>query len=93
MLKLVLCILCAFVIGLTTLQLRQQELELRHLAAAMEKKIESQQARLWNQQVQIACYTAPNALTTTVGHDLDLVPEAPIPPEVADWIGMNDIAE
>ncbi len=76
MLKLLLCLGCSVTIAVTMLQLRQQELELRHRAARLQEQIEAQQTKLWNQQLQIAIYTAPNALTKTLAqHNLDLVPE------------------
>ena len=60
------------------LQLRQQRLELNHQANRLHNQIEAQQAKLWNQQLQIAVYTAPNAISQTVGeHDLKLVPQSP----------------
>jgi hypothetical protein len=60
------------------LHLRQQRLELNHQANLLHNQIEAQQARLWNQQLQIAVYTAPNAISKTVGdHALRLVPQSP----------------
>jgi len=42
---------------------------------------------LWNQQLQIAVYTAPNAITQTVStHDLKMVPQAPLPRQKGRWI-------
>jgi hypothetical protein len=76
MLKLLLCLGCALAIAVAMLELRQQELELKHRAAKLQEEIEGQQAKLWSQQLQIAIYTAPNALTKTVSqHELDLVHE------------------
>ena len=85
--KLLLCLFGAFAIGVATLQLRQQNLELRHRAATLHQKIESQQAKLWTQQLQIAVYTAPNAIPNTVAqHRLELVPQANLPESAGRWI-------
>ena len=66
MLKLMLCLVCAFVIGTITLQLRQQELELRHQATELHEKIQAKQSKLWGQQVEIAIYTSPNAIAKSL---------------------------
>jgi len=72
------------------LQLRQQELELRHQAADLQQKIQNHQARLWQQQLEIAVYTAPNAVTKIVQEqDLKLVPEAALPLQAGDWVGVS----
>ena len=79
MVKLLICLLAAFALGVMTLQLRQQRLELNYKINQLHRQIESGQAKLWNQQLQIAVYTAPNAIAKTVGdHDLHLVPRAPV---------------
>ena len=87
MIKLLLFFVCVMVIGVATLQMRQQELELKHRAAALQGRIESQQAKLWSQQLQIAAATGPNAIRQTVGKDLELVPEHEVPIHTATWIG------
>lgn len=75
MIKLLVCILCALGIAVMVLQLRQQRLELNYKISRLHQQIEAHQARLWNQQLQIATYTAPNAIQHTVSnHDLKLVP-------------------
>jgi len=72
------------------LQLRQQELELRHQAADLQLKIQNHQAKLWQQQLEIAVYTAPNAVTKIVQEqNLKLVPEASLPLPAADWVGSS----
>lgn len=87
MIKLLLFVLCVFVMAAATLQLRQQELQLRHRAANLQQKIQGMQARLWEQQVMIARETAPNALTQTLGgHDLSLRPAGKLPDKAANWI-------
>ena len=87
MLKLVLCLVCAVAIAVVMLHLRQQRLELDHQANLLHNQIEAQQAKLWNQQLQIAVYTAPNAITKTVGdHSLKLVPRSPVQARQTSWI-------
>jgi cell division protein FtsL len=91
MLKLLLCLLCSVLLAVLLLHLRQQRLELNHDANTPHNQIESQQARLWNQQLQIAVYTAPNAISKTVGEQqLKLVPQTPAPASIANWIQMRN---
>jgi hypothetical protein len=57
------------------LNLRHQELELRHQNAELHDHIKNQQAKLWSQQLQISEFTAPNAINATVkGQKIDMVP-------------------
>ena len=57
------------------LQLRQQKLELNAQINKLHNQIEATQAKLWNQQLQIAMYTAPNAIAETVQtQELKMVP-------------------
>jgi len=75
------------VMAVVMLQLRQQELELRHQAADLQIKIQNHQAKLWQQQLEIAVYTAPNTVTKFVQQqDLKLVPEAQLPAAAGDWV-------
>ncbi len=75
--------------AVAVLQLRQQELEQRHQAATLQQKVQAHQAKLWQQQLEISVYTAPNAVTRTVEfHDLKLVPEASLPLPAGDWLGV-----
>ena len=67
MLKLLICIACSAVLGACMLQLRQQRLELNFQTNRLHNQIEHTQSKLWNQQLQIAVYTAPNAISETVG--------------------------
>ena len=78
MLKLLLCLSSAMLLAVLMLQLRQQKLELNHQANKLHNQIEAQQAKLWNQQLQIAVYTAPNAISQTVGNQ-KLNMTSPIP--------------
>jgi cell division protein FtsL len=87
MLKLVLCLISALLVAVLVLQLRQQRLEINHQALEYHNEIEAQQAKLWNQQLQIAVFTAPNAIAQTVGdQDLHMVPQAPLPARTAHWV-------
>ena len=87
MIKLLICLACGMVMAVVMLQLRQQELELRHQAADLQIKIQSHQAKLWQQQLEIAIYTAPNAVTKIVqDQNLKLVPEAALPLGAGDWV-------
>jgi cell division protein FtsL len=90
MIKLIICLVCGMLMAVAVLQLRQQELELRHRAAGLQQKIQAHQAKLWQQQLEISVYTAPNAVTRTVEmHDLKLVPEAQLPLPAGDWLGVT----
>ena len=89
MLKLLLCVLTAAVLAALVLQLRQQRQELGYQNSRLHDQIKGQQARLWNQQLQIAVYTAPNAIRQTVSnHDLKMVPQAPLPRGRTYWIDV-----
>jgi cell division protein FtsL len=78
MLKLLICIFSGLLLAVVMLQLRQQRLELNYDANKLHTQIESQQAKLWNQQLQIAVFTAPNAISKTVeGHSLNLTARPP----------------
>ncbi len=90
MIKLLFCLLCAFAMGVATLHLRQQQLELRHEAARYQAQIESHQAKLWDQQLQIAAQTAPNVLKQTLSqHHLPVSSPSAIPAEVGNWVGAQ----
>lgn len=87
MVKLLLCILSAALLAVCILRLREQRMEWGNQAAQLHDQIRSQQARLWNQQMQIAVYTAPNAIAQTVkGHHFDMVPQSPMATHQASWI-------
>ena len=86
MLKLLLCVLSIAVLAALVLQLRQQRQELGYQNSRLHDQIKDQQARLWNQQLQIAICTAPNAITRTVDtHDLKMVPRSPLPASASNW--------
>ena len=91
MLKLLLCVITATVLAALVLQLRQQRQELGYQNSRLHDQIKNQQARLWNQQLQIAVYTAPNAISRTVGEQkLDMVPQSPLPARAASWIDVKN---
>jgi cell division protein FtsL len=81
MLKLLTCILLAIVLAGTVLHLRQQRLEINYKINQSHRRLQNLQIELWNQQLQVAIYTAPNAIERTVGtHDMQLVPAMPTSP-------------
>jgi hypothetical protein len=91
MLKLLLTLALAMTLAVVLLQLRQQRLELNYQTNKLHNEIRDSQAKLWNQQLQIAVYTAPNAISKTVGQQkLDMVPETPLPAQTAQWIDPMD---
>jgi cell division protein FtsL len=95
MVKMLLCILSAMALAVMTLQLRQQRLELNFKISQLHREIESNQARLWNQQLQIAVYTAPNAIQQTVSNkELHMIPRGPAPrgaaARPASWLDDPD---
>jgi cell division protein FtsL len=74
-------------IAICLVQLRQQRLELNHQISQLHNEVESRQAKLWNQQLQIANITAPPALQASIGkQDLKLTNLAPIDTAPAAWI-------
>ena len=90
MLKLTLCLLCAVLLAVVMLHLRQQRLELNNQANRLHNQIENLQAKLWSQQLDIAVYTAPNAISQTVsGRELNLVPASPVRVGTSNWIDTN----
>ena len=87
MLKLLLCMTFSLLLGVVMLQLRQQRLELNFQTNRLHDEIRRSQAKLWNQQLQIAIYTSPNAITRTVGdQNLNMVPLSPLPAQKGNWI-------
>lgn len=92
MLKLLICLVGAAAIAVLVLELRQQHLELSYQTAQLHDQIASRQAKLWDQQVQIAIYTAPNAIQKTVdAHSLKLAPQTPVPGgKDQSWIDVSN---
>lgn len=75
MIKLLLCLFSGVAVGMFVLNLRHQQLELCHQNAELHDQIKSQQAKLWSQQLQIAEFTAPNAISATVkNQQIEMVP-------------------
>ncbi|HEY1685560.1 MAG TPA: hypothetical protein VGG19_12410 [Tepidisphaeraceae bacterium] len=84
MIKIAIGLVSALVLGLVLLQLRAQNLDLSHDCDRLHNQIESQQAKLWNQQLQIATMTGPSAVEKTIAdQDLKLVPRATTQPSNA----------
>ena len=78
MLKLILCLLCGTALAAGILQLRQQRRDLAYQCGKLHAEIETLQIELWNQQLQIASATVPDAIEQTVGrYNLSLVPSNP----------------
>src|SRR5882757_8722571 len=79
MVKLLLCLFATMATAACLMQLRQQRLELSHQTSQLHNAIEARQARLWNQQLQIAKVTAPPAVKSAISkQELQLSPLAPI---------------
>jgi cell division protein FtsL len=84
MIKLLLCLFSGVALALFMLDIRHRQLELRHQNAELHDKFEAQQAKLWNQQQQIAVLTSPNAIKQTVkGQKMKMVPQYEA--QRADW--------
>lgn len=79
MLKLLACILCGLLIAGTLLHLRHERNQINYRINQAHRRLQNLQIELWNQQLQMAIYTAPNAIENTVGtHNLKLVPASPL---------------
>ena len=86
MIKLFLTLLVFALIAAAMLQLREQKREIGYEINQLHSSIESKQAALWNQQLQIAIYTAPNAIARTIGdQDLKLAAPKPLPAPTGRW--------
>jgi hypothetical protein len=78
MVKLLLCMTFGLALGLVTLGQRQQRLELSHESVELHNQIESRQAKLWSQQLQIATFTSPTALSAMAAQqNLHMTPQGP----------------
>jgi hypothetical protein len=81
MVKLLVCLLSGLALACVMLELRQQRRELAYQCTRLHNQIQDAQIKLWNQQLQIATYTAPNAIQQTIQqYDLTLVPAKPFIP-------------
>ena len=87
MLKLLLCLICGVLLAVLMLHLRQQRLELNHQTNRLHNQIEARQARLWNQQLQIAAATAPSVLKGRIQqHHLPLWSDPRVPAPAGNWV-------
>jgi cell division protein FtsL len=87
MVKLLLCLFATMATAACLMQLRQQHLELSHETSQLHNAIEARQARLWNQQLQIADMTAPPAVKAAITRQqLQLSPLAPIGSAPTTWV-------
>jgi len=87
MLKLLICLLATMATAAALMQLHQQHLELNHQTSQLHNAIESRQARLWNQQLQIARVTAPPAVKAAIiKQQLRLTPLSPIGSSATSWV-------
>jgi hypothetical protein len=86
MLKILLCIFTATAVAVGLLQLRQQCLNLSYQTNCLHNELQVEQARLWNQQLQIAVSTAPNAMQQIIGQqDIHFVAPATPPDHLTSW--------
>ena len=93
MIKLLFCLLLGAVLACMVLQLRHQRMELGHQNSQLNDRINAQQAKLWSQQLQIAVYTAPNAIKQTVrSHEMEMVSESKVRSKNASWLDPTDDA-
>ena len=87
MIKILLTLFFSMIIAVALLQLRQQRLELNYQTNKLHDEIRQSQSKLWNQQLQIAVDTAPNAISKTVGQqNVKMVPQSPLPGQQAHWL-------
>lgn len=90
MVKLLICVLSGAALAVLVLHLRQERTELGYQSNELHAQIRDQQAKLWGQQMQIAIFTAPNAIEQTVSnHDLKMVPQSPLPGGKRHWIDVD----
>jgi len=89
MLKILLCLVTATAVAVALLQLRQQRLDLSYQNNRLHNEIQTEQARLWNQQIQIAVSTAPNAMQQVIAQqDIHFVAPATPPDHLHSWTEM-----
>jgi cell division protein FtsL len=89
MLKVLLCLLTATAVAVALLQLRQQHLNLSYQTNRLHNQIEIEQARLWDQQLQIAVATAPSAMQQTLAQqDIHFVAPATPPDNLPSWTDL-----
>jgi cell division protein FtsL len=87
MLKLLLMLIFTMLLATALLQLRQQRLELNFQTNQLHNAIRDSQSELWSQQIRIAVFTAPNAISETVGDQkLKMGPQSPISNGRSVWL-------
>jgi cell division protein FtsL len=93
MLKILICLICTVATAALLLELREQRLNLTYQTNKLHNQIEATQAKLWNQQLNIAMSTAPNAIAANAkSQNLKLsVPNAPSARPT--WTTSADAAE
>jgi hypothetical protein len=86
MVKILLCLFTATAVAVGLLQLRQQRLNLSYQTIRLHNELQVEQARLWNQQLQIAVATAPNAMQQTMAQqDIHFVAPGTPPDNLTTW--------
>lgn len=94
MVKLLICLFSALLIAAAMLELRQQRMNLGFEASQIHHDIQRAQVRLWNQQLQIGIYTAPNAIAQTVRqHQLNMKSSTPAPAAAGTPAEAIDVPE
>ncbi|MGC4031988.1 MAG: hypothetical protein QM754_09690 [Tepidisphaeraceae bacterium] len=79
MLKLLICLVAAFLIAGVLLHLRHERMEINYRINQAHRRLQALQVELWNQQLQMAISTSPAAVQKAVGeHKLKLVPASPM---------------
>ena len=100
MLKLLLCVITATVLARAARRFRQQPRSWATRTAGCTTRSRTSKGSSGNQQLQIAVYTAPNAIRQKdpSNHDLKMVPRRRCPaagatgstsPPTGAWLGMN----
>jgi hypothetical protein len=75
MIKLLTCLFAAIALGVTMLQTRQQRLELNYQINTLHNQVQSQQSKLWSQQLQIAVYAGTPSIARSIqANALPMVP-------------------
>jgi hypothetical protein len=94
MVKLLICLVWSMAIGVLLLELRQQRLNLTYQVNELHNRIQATQAQLWNQQLDIAVCTAPNAIAATVNQqNLKMSSPPSTPGGARNWVASPDAGE
>ena len=79
MLKLLICLVAAFLIAGVLLHLRHERMEINYRINQSHRRLQALQVELWNQQLQMAIATSPAAVEKAVNaHKLNMVAATPI---------------